>query len=428
MRLRPKLTLLIAALVVGVLLLAGAIQLAFEWRTVRGAQRLRQQGRAQALAEAAAESFSRADDSYLRRLAAAKGEDALSSVSFVDDQGAPIFPALGRGAPVEEALSVPVEDLGVRLGSLRAGFDAAANRAEARAIVLASARRLMLVALLALGAGLLAAVLLADHLTRPLRELSAGARRVGEGDFRSLVSQPREDELGELAREFDRMARKLGELDLLKQSFLEAMTHDLRNPLVAIHGYLELLLSGALGTVAQEQKPKLQVMLANSEKLARLIEDMVTLTRLESGRRELETAPCPPEDLAASAVGRVWAAAKEKGVELETRVEPQLRPLALDRELVERALAGLAFNALERSPQGAVVVLAAAPDGGGVRFSVTDSGPALAPEAAREAFSKFAKRGAGVGLALCKAVAQAHGGSAWAEGRRFGFTLPAGPA
>lgn len=425
MRLRPKLTLLISTLVLGVLLLAGAIQLAFEWRTVRAAQRLRQQGKASALAEAAAEAFSQASDSYLKRLASAVARDeALTGVTFVDADGSPIFRVLETAGRAEDRFEVPVVDLGVRLGALRAGFDASANRREARSVVLASARRLLAVALLALGAGLLAAALLADHLARPLRELALRARRVGAGDFHMRASERRPDELGDLAADFDRMAEKLGEVEALKQRFLEAMTHDLRNPLVPIHGYLELMLSGALGPVAEEHKPKLQVMLENADKLSRLIEDMVTLTRLESGLRELELSGRTPEDAAAEAVGLCWGAAKGKGVELEARLAPGLQALPMDRALVERALADLVLNAVERSPNGKTVLVAAALEGGRLRFSITDSGPALPPELAREAFSKFGKRGAGVGLSLCKAVARAHGGDAWADGSTFFFTLP----
>jgi len=110
--------------------------------------------------------------------------------------------------------------------------------------------------------GALVGVLLATWMSKPINLLCAEPRRIGEGHLDQRIELGREDELGALAGEFNQMAQKLAELDRMKQDFINSVTHDLRNPVAAVSGFAEILLSGKPGPVTEKQKECLNVMLS----------------------------------------------------------------------------------------------------------------------------------------------------------------------
>lgn len=225
-------------------------------------------------------------------------------------------------------------------------------------------------------------------------------------------------------------AELAAETERLRSSLLSAVSHELRTPLAAIIGS-----AGALLTPGAHAEGTRADLLANirdeAERLARLVHNLIETTRLESGAR-LRKEPYSLEELTGTALERLEKALA--GHEVETDIPENLPLVPLDPELLELVLVNLLENAARHAP-GSPIEVAARERMDGVEVSVSDRGPGLPAEEREKVFEKFyrgggaAPGGAGLGLAICKAVVAAHGGSIRAEARegggaRFLFTLP----
>jgi signal transduction histidine kinase len=169
----------------------------------------------------------------------------------------------------------------------------------------------------------------------------------------------------------------------------------------------------------------------------RLIEDLLDVSSIETGRLALEPRTEAPSDLLAEATELFAATASERGVVLETQATPNLPPVRADAERVVQGLANLLRNSLKFTPRGGHITLRAEPDPSGVRFAVEDTGVGIAVEDLPHVFDRFwqkhregGERGTGLGLAIVRGIVDAHGGQIRVEstpgkGSRFSFTLPA---
>jgi signal transduction histidine kinase len=359
-------------------------------------------------------------------------------------QGKPAPPALGAGRRLEPvAREVAVG--GRRAGTAVVVYDAASVEAALAALQREALWRFARVSVWAPALSLALAWLLARAIVRPVRELGEGARRIGRGDLRHRVPAGRADELGDLAREFNAMGARLTELDELKESFLSRVTHDLRNPLSAMLGYVELILLGMQGPLAESQRQSLEVVTRNGRYLAELINNILDMSKIEAGKMELALDAVPLRALADDVTELARGMAREYGVEL---VEPNIPPTARlrgDAQALKRVLLNLVFNALKFTPKGGHVGIewARTPDGRD-RVSVFDTGIGIPADKLKTLFQKFSQvaeaqnkvreaRGTGLGLAICKDIVEAHGGrigveSAPGEGSSFFFILPPVPA
>lgn len=287
------------------------------------------------------------------------------------------------------------------------------------------------------------AMLLARSLAAPIAALEGAAAEFGKGNFDCKVpASERPDEVGGLARSLTAMARRLGELDRLKQSFLQHITHDLRLPLTAIRGYAEMMAEGTSGPVTPKQIEQLRVVQESSDRLGEYINDILDLAKLEGGGVTVEKKPVALETVLRSAAEMLYSNAIEYGIRLEIRCEPGLPSVSSDADLLHRAVANLIGNALKFTPKDGNVTVEARRDGpGAVRVSVSDTGPGIPPEKLEKVFDKFfqvtetkgAARqvGTGLGLTIAREIVQAHGGRIWAQsepgrGATFVFTLPVG--
>jgi signal transduction histidine kinase len=254
------------------------------------------------------------------------------------------------------------------------------------------------------------------------------------------VPEDRRDELGFLGREFNRMARRLRELDRLKERFLASVTHDLRAPLVGIQGHTELLMNENL---TEEQSKHLETIYYSSQHLSRFINDILDLSRLEARAVELNRVRLNMSEVIAQVVELMKVKSDEYGVALEAKVTPELPPAHADAKFIPRVIMNLVSNSLKFTPEGGSVTILATQDQTGlrpqIRVEVRDTGPGIPKEKLEFVFEKFSQvdetrnaarsEGTGLGLAITKEVVEAHGGRIWAEsdlgkGSRFFFTLP----
>lgn len=477
MKIGRKLSWLASLLILGVLSLAGVLQLAFERRTLLAELATRQVDLVQNLARVCEEALiEEADLPMLNYLKTIQGLQPLAHAILLDADGKVLFHSdvtRGRASMLGRALSDeatrgalaagalqshllplpngrravefwhPVRAPGLRAAALRVAFDLSASGTAINGILRASALRFLAVAVLSLAVGIGGAFFLAKDLTRPLGWLVQGARAIGSGSFTQTIPIDRRDELGELAREFNVMGARLAELDTLKQAFLDGVTHDLRSPLACIMGYAELLLSGASGDLSEIQHRQLEIMRRNGAQLYHLINNLLDLSRLEAGCMPLELRPFRLEETVAEVREGVAVLADQYRVWLAVDVQPGLGPVLGDGAQIQRVITNLLSNALKFTPAAGVVTLrVAAGPAATARVDVQDTGPGIPKDRIGRLFAKFfqvpetrtAARslGTGLGLAISKRIIEAHGGRIWVEsefgkGSTFSFTLPLAP-
>lgn len=288
--------------------------------------------------------------------------------------------------------------------------------------------------------GALLAILLARRLargmTRPLRDMAEAARRMESGDYDQRVETDSLDEVGRLAAAFNRMAGELRSLESLRRELVANVSHELRTPISALRAHLENLLDG----VERADPATLGVMLAQSERLGRLVDQLLDLARLESGETTLRREPVRPSSLVERVVAEIEVARPDDRPRVRREVGDALPLLEGDGERLHQVLFNLLDNAVRFTPvTGDVVVRATARDDV-VRFEVEDTGPGIAPEHRERVFERFftvdpsrsrEDGGTGIGLAIARSVVEAHGGRIWVEpgtaaGSRFVVEVPTG--
>lgn len=293
------------------------------------------------------------------------------------------------------------------------------------------------IALGALGAtalALVAGVLLASAISRPVKELTEATQRVAQGDLGHQVAVTGSDELAQLAASFNRMSADLARSAQARRQMTADIAHELRTPLSVILGYTEALADGKL----QGSPAIYEAMYNEARLLSHLVDDLRTLSLADAGELPLNRLPTPPAELLERTAASHAALAAQRGVRLETRLAPGLPPVAVDRERMAQVLANLVSNALRYTPAGGTVTLSAEAQGERVLLRVRDTGPGIEPEHLPHIFDRFyradpartANGESGLGLAIAKSLVEAHGGAIWAEstpgqGATFTVSLPA---
>ena len=229
---------------------------------------------------------------------------------------------------------------------------------------------------------------------------------------------------------------KLEEMDRLKSEFLSTVSHELRSPLTSLRGAVDLMTDGTLGSFTEAQGKMIDILKHNTDWLCRLIEDLLDMSRLETGRLRLEKLPVEIDTLAEAVAVRFRLDAEKKGLAFRTALDSGARVEA-DLERIEQVLVNLLSNALKFTQEGEVCLATARAGEGEVEVSVSDTGVGIAPEDLPLVFDKFeqvgrrasTRKGSGLGLAISRELVLLHGGGLAAEsepgaGSRFHFRLP----
>lgn len=295
----------------------------------------------------------------------------------------------------------------------------------------------LLVALLsALVASVAVSVYLARRLARSLRPLVAAAAEVAGGRYDTRVTRPRLGaEVDGVAFAFDRMAGELQRVEQTRRRLLDDLAHELRTPVATLSAYLEALEDG----VTTLDGETLSVMQAQTRRLARLAQDVSAVSRAEEGHDGLDLRRMTVGDLLASAAAAAADRYAAKGVHLEVRTEPGLPPVQVDPERMGQVLGNLLDNALRYTPPAGNVTVTGARQPQGVRITVADDGEGVGADHLPHLFERFyradaardrAHGGSGIGLAIVKALVEAHGGRVSVEspgpghGTAFTIDLP----
>ena len=237
-----------------------------------------------------------------------------------------------------------------------------------------------------------------------------------------------------------RYEQRLKELDKMKSDFVSNVSHELRTPLTAIKGSVDNMLDGITGSLNEKQARYLTRIKSNADRLARLISDLLDLSRIEAGKIDLRPTNLSLVALIKEVAESLRPVAADKLINLQVLSHDAGIKAWADRDKVTQVLMNLIGNAVKFTPQKGKVTVAVEKNGNEwVRISVADTGPGILPEEANKIFAKFYQiaqqskektKGTGLGLAISKALVEMHGGKIWVEtaggqGSTFSFTLPA---
>lgn len=278
------------------------------------------------------------------------------------------------------------------------------------------------------GVGLFLTVRNLRRVTRPMTEVMDAADRVAEGDYAVRVREQGPREMRNLVRSFNSMTERLDSNEARRRALLADVTHELRTPLTVMQGNLEALLDG----VYPRDDAHLTPILEETRVLARLVEDLRTLSLAESGALKLHKEPTDLGILIEETLASFRTQSDEAGVTLQANVPDEVPTVDLDPVRIREVLANLVANGLRYSPKGGQVVVTAREDKGQVVVQVQDSGSGIDPADLPHIFDRFYKseqsRGMGLGLAIARNLVEAHGGEIGAESSTAGttmrFTLP----
>ncbi|HET8569050.1 MAG TPA: HAMP domain-containing sensor histidine kinase [Candidatus Limnocylindria bacterium] len=290
---------------------------------------------------------------------------------------------------------------------------------------------LLVAALVAVGFALVVAGLLARGITRPLRGLVEDVRRFAAGRRRTRAATAGPREVRELATAFNDMADEIERARGSEQAFLADISHELRTPLTSIGGFAQAI---ADREVEGEQTVwAAGVIRRETKRLVRMVEGLLQVARLESGAHTMARAPVDVAAVLADATEALEVQAREKHVAIERELPPLPR-VSGDADRLAQLFTNVLDNAVKHSPEGSVVRISGAAEDAGVLVRVRDQGSGVQGGAEQRLFQRFwrgdtARDGAGLGLAIAQAIAQAHGGRIEARntsggGAEFAVFLP----
>jgi signal transduction histidine kinase len=290
------------------------------------------------------------------------------------------------------------------------------------------------IAALVSGSVLLVASLLAffaaGRVLRPLRDLRDTAHGITETDLSRRIAIEGDDEIAELARTFNDMLDRLQGAFTTQRAFINDASHELRTPITIVRGHLELM-----GDDPEERRQTVALVTDELDRMSRLVDDLLLLAKAERSDF-LRPEPVDVREL----VEELLAKARHLG-ERDWRLDSgSPGSVVADRQRITQALMNLASNAVEHTADGDRIAIGAAAEDASVRLWVADTGPGVAPGDRERIFERFARGGgarrsdgAGLGLAIVRAIAEAHGGSVRLDdtpggGATFSVLLPRAPA
>lgn len=267
-------------------------------------------------------------------------------------------------------------------------------------------------------------VFLARRLTHPLRQLTEATRKMAGGDLEQQVSTDERGEIGELSTSFNQMSVALAASEQQRQQMLADVAHELRTPLSITRGHIEAMLDG----VFEMTPDNLALVHEETLLLGRLVDDLRTLSLAEAGQLSLDRVLVNLTDLMAQSVAAFEPLAETEGVELMAEAPENSVMITADPSRIRQVLGNLLSNALRHVDIGKSgrpqVALSLANQGDVAQLRVRDNGPGLAPEAQKHIFDRFWRAdrarsrdqgGSGLGLPICRAIVNAHGGRIWVE-------------
>ncbi|MEM9777501.1 MAG: HAMP domain-containing sensor histidine kinase [Chloroflexota bacterium] len=284
--------------------------------------------------------------------------------------------------------------------------------------------------------GITIGVVASRSLTRPLDRLRQAAERIEQNDFSIRVEPQGTDEIKELARSFNNMAEQLETAEELRKNLLSDVAHELRNPLHIVKGNIEAMLDG----VFEKNETHLLRVLRQTQLVVKLVEDLDEIARAEAKQLKLNLRSVNLGKLISDVTQSFEHSAQTKNIKLVVVMPSRLPVVEADSDRIKQIMLNLISNAFRYTPEGGEILIAAEQTQEGIQVSVKDSGVGINPADLPHIFDRFyrtdkarsrAKGGAGLGLAIAKALVEMHHGSievsspGVGKGSIFSFVLPA---
>ena len=342
------------------------------------------------------------------------------------------------------------------LGSMSLRVENASRTGETAALVLA------FTTLAAVAIGGLVSFFIFRSISKPLAHLTAGTRAISEGKFFYRLDTSRRDEFSQLARDFNAMTRRLDELDRMKKDFVAHVSHELKSPLASMRETIELMLDEIPGQLNEKQRRLLDLNRQSGARLTALIGNLLDLSRTEAGVMEYELKSHNIVALTRDVVEETEVQARYRDIKIITSFPEKLIEAECDGDRIIQVLVNVLTNAVKFSPKYSEIqvcvktirdlpenipvsvlesIAACEHDGGFALITVSDAGPGIPHADKEKIFEKFYQaeqgkkapgQGAGLGLAICRAIMQAHRGAIWTEenpggGSRFCILLKIAP-
>ncbi|HEY5730315.1 MAG TPA: ATP-binding protein [Anaerolineales bacterium] len=281
---------------------------------------------------------------------------------------------------------------------------------------------------------LLLGIFLSRTLTRPIRELTHATHAVSEGNLAQQVPVRSNDELGDLAKAFNKMSAELSRSVNTRKQMTADIAHELRTPLSLILGHAEAVHDDVLPPT----KENFEIIREEATRLEHLVDDLRTLSLADAGELSINLQTVEPGRLLQDVASRYQMEAKKKNIELKLDIASNLPTLELDPVRMTQVLTNILDNALHHTPENGLIQISAIKVGKHVEYSILDSGPGLSAEELEHIFERFYRAdasrrredgGSGLGLAIAKSIVQLHGGQLSAEseagkGLRVIISLP----
>lgn len=360
---------------------------------------------------------------------------------LADAEGNLVYAQRRGGGPLGRAsISVPVEVDGRRVGELQVRtLPAGPQRGPPlQGLSQQVSRWLFFLALAGGVVGVAFSIVASRTLTAPLSRLAAAARTIGARNFSHRVEPTGSSEVIEVAEAFNEMARRLEETETLRRNLVADVAHELRTPLSVLQGNLRALLDDLYPL----NKAEITRLYTQTRLLSRLVGDLHELAQAEAGQLSLNRQPSDLAQLMRETVEAYEPVAEEAGVTLQVDLATDLPRLPIDPARLSQVFHNLIANALRHTPSGGVITLRAHATRGEVILAVADNGEGIAREHIAHVFERFYRTdrarardtgGAGLGLAIVRAIVQAHGGKVAVEsegvgkGSTFIVRLPINP-
>jgi signal transduction histidine kinase len=276
--------------------------------------------------------------------------------------------------------------------------------------------------------------LIAYRMTRSLRRLSKATAAVAAGSFREPIPVDAADEIGGLARSFNLMAAQLRQLDDTKEEFFASLSHELRSPLTSVREASHLLREEVSGPLTAQQARLVQIIGQSSDRLLRLVNQMLEMSRLRAGILPLQRSRLDVDRIVARAVEELRPQADDGGVHVERESVGADWSVMGDDDRLTQVVVNLLANAIRFTPRGGRVVVRVVDAGSEIEIQVEDTGIGIPASALPHIFESYRQAhrdrgGTGLGLAVVRGVVQAHGGRVTVEsqegkGSRFTVLLP----
>ena len=259
-----------------------------------------------------------------------------------------------------------------------------------------------------------AAWLFSEWFTKPLRQLSGAARQVAQGDYAVQVETNRRDELGDLAQEFNHMAKEVQHAAQMQRDLLANVSHDLRTPLTLIKGYAETV-RDLTGDDKAHRDEQMNIIVDETDRLTALVSSVMELSKVTSGTYKCERVHFDMGQLCDEVSERYDAICAQNGWQLKLELPDEELPVYADPDMMQRALHNLLGNAMHHIGQDGIFILRAFRCSEGVRVEVEDHGPGIAAADLPYIFDRYyrsrsdaGKQGTGLGLSITKAIFQQH--------------------